>query len=715
MLDLLKNKLINTGIGDRCLGLLLLLVICLPAPVQSRTNDLADDSPSVADKHRDFDHILRAGELRVLYHSRLPYSLSITATEQAMLEKFTREYDLALNWIPVENSWSLLPELAAGKGDIIVGQGRSIAGGMTGLARFTLPWVTSQQQVVARANTTRITSLDDLARRQVALKRSSPMWQVMQELAQNNPSMDLTIIPEALPQEIIMDRVASGQYDLAITVSDFLNGYLPRHPELSAVYDLTGGEPRAWAVGTPAENLQIALNHFLNKHHLEFNIAGVHLDDLPGIKERKILRLITYNNGVNYYFSGGRFYGFEYELIRKFARAQKMRVDVVLANSHEEMQHLLLSGKGDVIAASLPVNSIESGRIQFSVPYDFSAPLVIGRAGDKPILDVRDLAGRRIALVPESPFRLQLEKIRARGIDFELEIAAAGVDTETAISRVADGVYDLTVLDGNQFNRELAAQYRVQAHFPLSEPVPHGWAVRTGDVQLLGALNEFAKEEYRGKFYNALYAKYVERPYSTKQDKIIAHADQLSPYDDLVRKYAERYSFDWRLIVAQMYQESQFDPAAISHAGAEGLMQIMPATAAGIGVNDLADPATSIKTGIKYLGMLRDQFENDLLLEDRTWFSLASYNAGLGHVKKARAEAIKMGLDPNRWFGNVEKAMLALARPFEKDGEIVRNCRCGETVVYVHEIRTLYNNYVRLTQARQVARAGTSVRIPYDI
>jgi membrane-bound lytic murein transglycosylase F len=90
------------------------------------------------------------------------------------------------------------------------------------------------------------------------------------------------------------------------------------------------------------------------------------------------------------------------------------------------------------------------------------------------------------------------------------------------------------------------------------------------------------------------------------------------------------------------------------------------------------------------LSLLRNQLESDLLLEERTWFSLASYNAGPSRVNRARRMAAKMGLDPNRWFGNVETAMLALAEPVEKDGEMVRDCRCGQTVVYVKEIRRLY-------------------------
>lgn len=741
MLHLLKIKLIRTGISRHITWLMSIFVLTAPALVSAlesititagtsiptatvissknykhAESPAQHEEPVVGYLTHDLDGIAASGKLRVLYAADNSYSVSSTSVERLMLERLAQEHDLVLEWIASNSQWNLLPDLVAGKGDVIIGQGQSVAGGMNDKLLFTSPWIASRQQVVVRSNTTQIKSLEDLVSRQVALKKSSPVWHLIEDLAISNSTMDIEIIPEIMTQEQIMTRVTSAQYDLTIMDSDFLNGYLPQHPELSVAYNVTSGEPKVWAVNAEAEKLQISLDQFLNKNHLEFNIAQVHLDDLPRMLERKILRLITYNSPVNYYFSNGRFHGFEYELIKKFAKAHKMRVDVVLANSHEEMQKLLLNGDGDIIAAALPTNSIANEKIRFSAAYDYAAPLIIGRQSDNLLHDIRDLEGRRIVLAAESPYRNLLERIRDRGVNLNIATAETGLGTQAILTMVSRGMYDLTVLDSNKYNNEVANEYLIKAHFPLSEPSPHAWATRTDDEQLMTALNKFISQEYRSNYYNTLYAKYIENPQRwTADNKFKAQIEQLSPYDDLVRKYAEEYSFDWRLIVAQMYQESRFNPQAVSFKGAEGLMQIMPATAQDIGAQDLDKPANSIQAGVKYLSMLRDQFENDLLLEDRTWFTLASYNAGFGRVKKARELASQMGLDPNRWFGNVEKAMLVLAQPFEKDGEMTRNCRCGETVVYVHEIRTLYNNYVRLTQTLQVARADSRKTPPFDI
>jgi membrane-bound lytic murein transglycosylase F len=146
-----------------------------------------------------------------------------------------------------------------------------------------------------------------------------------------------------------------------------------------------------------------------------------------------------------------------------------------------------------------------------------------------------------------------------------------------------------------------------------------------------------------------------------------------------------------------MYQESGFDPKAKSYSGAKGLMQIMPRTARSLGFKDVTKPANGIKAGIKYMDWLRDRFNENLPVADRLWFSLASYNAGAGHVHDARRLARQMGLDADKWFANTEKAMLLLSQK-----EFSSKARYGfvngkEPVNYVREIKQRYEAYVGLS------------------
>ena len=701
MFDLAKAELLSLSQNFLSTAISLVLVI---APLSS--------SFAAEPQHEPEIELIKKGSLRVLYQGSDDPQSSITQKERGLVEQFAVENQLTAEWIAVEEDWQLMPSLIEGGGDIIIGQGESLASGLSDQISFTYSWGTTTQQVVVRTDTTQINRLEDLLVRQIALKKSSPAWPILEKHLAENPTMDLVAISEDATLEEIMRRVASGEYDVTIVESDYLQAYLPKHPEVNVAFDFSKAESRAWAVRPNAETLQNRLDKYLNKNHLSMIVADVRLEDLPKIQERKILRVITYQSPGNYFFNNGRMHGFEYGFIKKFAESKRLSVDVVLANSHEQMRELLLSGDGDIIAASLPENSLNDENIMMTAAYDYSAPVIIGRDTENSLVDIRDLEGRRIALPSESPYRDFLQKIQQRGINFEIVDTDEGVNTEETLYRVSHAMHDLTILGSHQVKAELTRQYGLKALFTLSEPVAQSWAVRVSDHKLLAAVNDYIAKEYRRDTYNTLYSKYLSRPKNIKDKSLfIAQVDKLSPYDELLKVNAEQHSFDWRLLAAQMYQESQFDPEAVSYAGAEGLMQIMPATANELGLEDINDPKSNITAGVKYMKILRDQFEQELPLEDKTWFTLASYNAGFTRVKNARALAEKMGLDSDRWFGNVEKAMLALAKPYTRDGEIRRLCRCGQAVIYVREIRSLYHNYVRLTETTQLARAEIPLRI----
>ncbi len=647
----------------------------------------------------DLKEIKRRGRLRVLRSTQVATSTSSIFAEKELISQYAKEQNLEIEWIKLEPS-KLLSNLQNGKGDIVLRGLNSAISDEHEKIKLTLPWGVSQQQVIFRTDTGQIRGIDDLKTRQIAIRRSSPVWNELQNLLKQNPSMDLNIIPETEGTESILKKVASAQYDVTIMDNLSVEPFLSQFLNIEVAFNISEAKTISWAVRSNTKDLLGSLNSFLNKQYLQADIVRSYQEDLPALQAKKLLRLITLQSPVNYYLHKGKLKGFEHDLLKRFSESHQMRLDVVIAESHEEMRELLVAGKGDVVAASLPRESFHKNtQLAFSQAYGHAAPVIIGRTGDTPVLDLKSLRGRRIVLPSASPYDKTLRNLKAQGVKLDIVTAETSQSTEDILFRVAQGVYDLTVIGGHELRAQLGRQVNLRAHFVLTEPLPHVWAVRQTDTQLLTALNEFITKEFRKGFYNVLYSKYIEKPISQPGNtQLLAGVEMLSPYDDIVLKYAERYSFDWRLIVAQMYQESQFDPNAISYAGAEGLMQIIPETADLLGITDVNDPDTSIRGGIRYMDYLRGKFEEDLLLEDRLWFSLAAYNAGYGRVNRARMLAESMNLDKNKWFDNVEKAMLTLAKPYWKDGETTRNCRCGQTVVYVRDIKTLYNNYVRLTR-----------------
>ncbi len=156
---------------------------------------------------------------------------------------------------------------------------------------------------------------------------------------------------------------------------------------------------------------------------------------------------------------------------------------------------------------------------------------------------------------------------------------------------------------------------------------------------------------------------------------------RISPYDDLFKKYGREVGIDWRLLAAQAFQESRFDPKVRSWAGAKGLMQLMPRTASEIGIRgDLHDPETGIRAGALYMRRLTDRYNPAMPLSERLWFALAAYNAGPGHVLDGRRIARQKGQDPNVWFGSVENTLPLLRQSAYARKARYGFCRCREAV-----------------------------------
>lgn len=224
------------------------------------------------------------------------------------------------------------------------------------------------------------------------------------------------------------------------------------------------------------------------------------------------------------------------------------------------------------------------------------------------------------------------------------------------------------------------------------------WAVKKGNNELAKALDSWykpqimaqVKDEERYLFSAQSIRRHVYAPFLDRTSGII------SKYDNLFRRYAPMARWDWRLLAAQCYQESCFDPNAKSWAGACGLMQIMPSTADHLGLphSDLFNPERSVEAAVRYLAELTLKFRDVPALVDRQNFVLASYNGGFYHVKDAMALARKYGGNPHKW-NHVAPYVLKMQSPEYYNDPVVKNgyMRGAETVNYVDRIRQRYAQY----------------------
>ena len=200
---------------------------------------------------------------------------------------------------------------------------------------------------------------------------------------------------------------------------------------------------------------------------------------------------------------------------------------------------------------------------------------------------------------------------------------------------------------------------------------------------------------YKGLKFNIIYNKYFKniRRITKLKNFISKQKGKISNYDYLFKKYARRYGFNWLMVASQSFQESRFNPRAKSWVGAMGLMQVMPKTGKMLGFTDLYNPNNGVHAGTKYMKWLKRRFNEDVPAKDKLWFALASYNAGYGHVLDAITVAKIMGLNPNKWFNNVEKAMTKLSKRKYRKYTKYGYCKCKEPIAYVSLIKTRYETY----------------------
>ncbi len=650
----------------------------------------------------DLDAIAKRGRLRIILPSSrefecLPRRGTPLVTNEILARKFAEELGLHPDVVLVDRYDDIIEYLLDGRGDIIAApltvtqerRDRLAFSSIIGLVK---------EQVVTRAGDDSIKGVEDLAGRRVAVRRSSSYFATLQELKKKHPEIEIMTVDEHFGTERIIQLVAQGRYEATVADSDIMDEVLIYCNKVRAAIDLTDERPVAWAVRPGSKELLQKLNAFIGRERVSGRGVKTGRGDLPEIKNRKVLRVLTRNNAVSYFIYRGELVGFEYDLALEFAKRNGLAVSMIVPPRHEDLIPWLKEGRGDVVAAALTLTEDRKAEpgVSFSRPYNYVSEMLVARADESGLEGVEDLEGRTIVVRSGSSYRQTLEGLKGRGIGFRIGEAPADMETEEIIDRVARGEYDLTLADSHILDIELTYRDDIKGAFALTEDMPQAWAVRAESRELLAAVNSFFDETYKGLFYNMTYNRYFGHEHAIKShvEQRASTSGRLSPYDGLVKKYADRYAFDWRLITAQMYQESRFDPEAVSWAGAIGLMQILPGTAMELGFKDITSPAGSIHAGVKYLYQMRSRFDTTLPLEVRENFALASYNVGWGHVLDAQRLAEEAGLKSDMWFDNVEKAMLMLSKPEYYSRTRYGYCRGSEPVKYVREIRHRYNAYM---------------------
>jgi membrane-bound lytic murein transglycosylase F len=280
-------------------------------------------------------------------------------------------------------------------------------------------------------------------------------------------------------------------------------------------------------------------------------------------------------------------------------------------------------------------------------------------------------------------------------------------ETEELIGKVANGEIDYTIADQNVALNNQTYYSNIDVEVPISFPQKIAWAIRKGSPELKNALNQWLEKRKKSHQDIAVYNKYFKARKKNPGKSGIKYASYangvISEYDDLIKIYSKKIGWDWMLLASMIYQESNFSPTAKSWSGANGFMQLVPATAKRYGL-DTSDATAeqSMEAGTNYILDLEKYWRGQIPNKDeRIKFILASYNVGLGHVIDARNLASKFGKDPNIWYDNVDYMLLQKSNPMIYNDPIVKcgYCRGQETYQYVREILGRYQHYKKMPAA----------------
>jgi len=653
----------------------------------------------------DLAEIRSRGELRILVlrHDFLdiPREGGELAADIIRIEALADKLALQARFVTVDGRAALFEALKDGRGDIIGTLLRkdSLAEGVTfsTAVRYVDDVLVARRgernipRTIGKLDTFKI-FMPDLPETTSAIKKIEKILV---------KKLDIVEVHGDIESDDILDGVGSGRYGLTIARSDKVARYLSYRDDVEVHFVLQKQVPLTWATVANAPNLIDAVNGFIYEYaltpHLKVQFGG----DLREIRKRRVIRVAMLNNSVAYYVYRGQEVGFQYELAELLSQRLNIRLEIVVPQRPKDATRLLVEGRADIAVVSPFPNDAFFDKIVFSSPFSSSDQILVQPADQAAITSLAGLMGKEIHIRRSSQYFKTIQPIAWAVPGLKIVAVSEDLETQDLIDRVGKKTIPLTIANSVLLNSELNYRDDVQGSLMLASNKPLVFAVRKTSPQLHKRIKRFVRRDCVGPFFEKLNKKYFSgrKRMVEVRSEALDTSGAISPYDDLARKFGRKYSIDWRLIVAQMYKESHFDPKALSWAGARGLLQVMPQTGRELGFKDLWDPETNLHAGVKYLAQLLKRFEITLPMRQRVRFAMASYNVGLGHVRDARRLAWRLGYDPNRWFGHVERAMLLLEKPKYHRQARHGYCRGSEPVQYVSEIQTKYDAYVRLVPA----------------
>ncbi len=365
------------------------------------------------------------------------------------------------------------------------------------------------------------------------------------------------------------------------------------------------------------------------------------------------LRVVTLNNPSTYYLGAEGPQGPEYDLAEQFAADLGVALHIYSVRNAGELRKEVSEGRAHIAAAGLAREQDAPPETGYGPAYQLVKEHLIYRAGsDRPRNLLEASRNGHIEVATDSPHAATLARLRMNSPDLSW-VENPDAEIDQLLYRLSRREFDYTIADSNEFAIGRGFHPDIAIAFSLTQGKSIAWLVNTRDSTLLSRVTSFFSViESDGRLATVLdtyYSRKASTPVLHARNFIIDVRERLPLYVDWFKEAATAVGMDWRMLAAIGYQESKWIPDATSPTGVRGLMMLTDDTARSMGVADRLDARDSIMGGARYFIHVREKIPDRIKEPDRTWFALASYNMGFGHIEDARIFAQMDGKNPDRW------------------------------------------------------------------
>ena len=414
---------------------------------------------------------------------------------------------------------------------------------------------------------------------------------------------------------------------------------------------------------------------------------------LSAVKRAGEIVVLTRNSPTTYYEGSEGPTGFEYDLAHAFAEQLGVKLRMKSVTPFSNILPMLTNGEADFAAAGLSITPQRAELVRFTPHYQTIRQEVVHHARSAAPKDVQGLIKRHIEIVAGTSHVERLEELKRQHPKLSW-VAVNNLETEELLQQVQEGLTEITISDSNIYAISRQFNPNLRVAFSLGDPDKLAWAFPLGgDDSLYNEASRFIEKMRGSSEFNNL----IERHYGDAQRfnpiNIAAFLQKIESvlprYKPLFVEAALRNALDWRLLAALGYQESYWDPAAVSPTGVRGMMMLTEVTAQHLGISNRLDVHQSVYGGAVYLRTLRERTPARIPEPDRTWMALASYNVGFNHVEDARIITESQGANPDRW-NDVKERLPLLAKSAWYTKTRHGYARGYEPVQFVDRIRSYY-------------------------